>query len=83
MSQQIISRFEDALRDYFEAGKLALLGTPKIEELASQMNMSPRYLSDMLKAETGKTALEHIHLHLLDEAKNRLLEPNITVAEVA
>lgn len=83
MSQQIISRFEDALRDYFEAGKLELLGTPKIEELANQMHMSPRYLSDMLKAETGKTALEQIHLHLLDEAKNLLLKPNVTVAEVA
>ena len=32
---------------------------------------------------TGKTTTEHLHLYLLDEAKDILLTPNKTIAEVA
>jgi len=35
--------------------------------------MSVHNLSDLLKIETGKTAKEHVHLKLIDQAKNRLL----------
>lgn len=83
MSHEVVSRFNDAIQQYFEDGKMDLLGSPKIEDIADQLKMSSRYLSDMLKAETGKSAIEHIHLYLLDEAKNLLLQPDKTVAEVA
>lgn len=58
-------------------------GTPRVEEIAKELDMSPRYLSDSLKAETGKTVIEHIHLYLIDEAKNLLLEPRNPVADTA
>ncbi|NET15280.1 MAG: helix-turn-helix transcriptional regulator, partial [Okeania sp. SIO1H6] len=48
-----------------------------------KLNMTPRYLSDALKVETGKTAIENLHLHLLDKAKDLLLDSNATVATVA
>ncbi|MDV7341261.1 helix-turn-helix transcriptional regulator [Terasakiella sp. A23] len=83
MSSEIVTRFNDAIRSYFEEGKMDLMGVPKIEDIADELKMSARYLSDMLKAETGKNAIEHIHLYLLDEAKNLLLQPDKTVAEVA
>ncbi len=79
----VYSKFESILADYFSAGKFEKEGVPKIEEIANDLAMSPRYLSDSLKAETGKSARDHIHLYLLDEAKNLLLEPSITVAEAA
>lgn len=56
---------------------------PSIEQLADDMNMTPRYLSDALKAETGKTAMENLHLHLIDKAKDLLLKSDETVATVA
>ncbi|MFV0591994.1 MAG: helix-turn-helix domain-containing protein [Draconibacterium sp.] len=40
-------------------------------------------LSDLLKQETGKTALEHIHIALVMEAKNILMSTDKTVAETA
>ncbi len=77
------SKFTKVLNQYFEEGKIELEGIPSIEMVAEKLAVTTRYLSDSLKAETGKTALEHIHLYLIDEAKNLLLKPNATVAETA
>lgn len=56
---------------------------PTIEEVASNLNMTSRYLSDALKVETGKTAIENLHLHMIDKAKDLLLDSNATVATIA
>jgi AraC-like DNA-binding protein len=45
--------------------------------------MSARYLSDLLRQETGKPILEHIHIALVNEAKNILMSTGKTVAETA
>jgi len=51
--------------------------------MASELSPSPRYLSDLLKQETGKTALDHIHIFLIVEAKDLLMRSDKTVAETA
>jgi AraC-like DNA-binding protein len=51
--------------------------------MAKQLHLSPRYLSDVLKQETGKTALEHIHIYLISEAKNLLKGEDRSVSEIA
>lgn len=79
----VVTQFTRILATRFESGDFELQGTPRVEEIAQELNMSPRYLSDALKAESGKTAIEHIHLYLMDEAKNLLLEPQMTVAATA
>jgi len=58
-------------------------GLPNVTTLASQLNLSPRYLSDLLKQETGKTAIELIHIYLINEAKNRLRSDDQRVSEIA
>ncbi|MCV6636420.1 helix-turn-helix transcriptional regulator [Candidatus Albibeggiatoa sp. nov. NOAA] len=59
------------------------LNIPSIEDIASTLNVTPRYLSDALKAETGKTAKEWIHIELLEVAKDLLLSSDATISEVA
>ena len=82
-SGTIISKFTAILKQYFETRELQKEGLPTVKNMASQLMISPRYLSDLLKQETGKTALEHIHIFLIDEAKNLLISTNNTVAETA
>lgn len=77
------SKFTKVLRNYFEEGKFEENGIPSIEMVAEELSVTSRYLSDSLKAETGKSALEHIHLYLIDEAKNLLLKPHASVSETA
>jgi len=82
-SGAIISRFSEILKTYLENGDLQKRGLPTVKYMASELSISTRYLSDLLKQETGKTALEHIHIFLIDEAKSMLMSTNHTVAETA
>jgi AraC-like DNA-binding protein len=56
---------------------------PTVKELADKVNLSPNYLSDLLKKETGKNAQDHIHYYLIEEAKNILMGTDKSVGEVA
>ncbi|MGI9530575.1 helix-turn-helix domain-containing protein [Lutimonas sp.] len=83
LSIDLLEQFNQKLRANFDSGQLAEKGIPSIEQLADQLSVSQRYLSDTLKKETGKTSTEHLQLYLIDEAKNILLNPNKSIAEVA
>lgn len=83
LAGEMLTKFKNILDDYFKSGKFDEFGQPKIEDIANQLFVTPRYLSDALKNETGKTAIEHIHLYLIDEAKNLLLQPDSSISETA
>ncbi|WP_339901892.1 helix-turn-helix transcriptional regulator [uncultured Cyclobacterium sp.] len=83
LSNDLLEQFNLELEKYFDSGQLQENGIPSIELIAENLSVSQRYLSDTLKKETGKTSTEHLQLYLIDEAKNILLNPNKTVAEVA
>ncbi|MCE7067437.1 AraC family transcriptional regulator [Dyadobacter sp. CY326] len=79
----VIMQVEKLLNEYFELGDLSERGLPTVRYLAEQVNLSPNYLSDLLKKETGKNAQDHIHYHLIEEAKNILLSSSRSVGEIA
>jgi AraC-like DNA-binding protein len=83
VSGHIVSRFNDTLATYFEQGMLEEKGLPTVSYMASELHVSPRYLSDLLKAETGKTALELIHIFLISEAKDLPASPYLSISETA
>lgn len=83
LSGKTVSRFNEALSHYFEKGYLATKGLPTVAGIAGELYLSPRYLSDLLKQETGKTAIELIHIYLINEAKNRLKGEAQSVSEIA
>jgi len=78
-----VTRFNEYLADYIEKGGASKTGLPTVNYLASQLNLSGKYLSDLLKNETGKTAMELIHLYVISEAKNMLLAGDQNIAEIA
>lgn len=82
-SGKTVSKFNEVLSVFVENGVLQDKGLPSVSQIAERLNMSRRYLSDLLKQETGKTAIELIHLSLINEAKNRLRNQDQTVSEVA
>ncbi|MEL7147127.1 MAG: helix-turn-helix transcriptional regulator [Bacteroidota bacterium] len=78
-----ISKFERFLIDYYESDQALEKGVPSVESCAAALNLSANYLSDLLKKETGKTTLEHIHLFLIDKAKSTLLNSKGSISEIA
>jgi len=78
-----ITKFNESLNVYFEKGEAEGKGLPSVNLMAAQLNLSPKYLSDLLKQETGKTALELIHLYVISEAKNLLVAGEQSISEIA
>lgn len=58
-------------------------GLPSVQELAEHLELSPRYLTDLLKSLTGQSAQQHIHQRLIEKAKNMLSHTSLTIAEIA
>jgi AraC family transcriptional activator of pobA len=83
ISGKVVSKFNHSLSEYFQSGLMTKQGLPTVKFMADQLNTSSRYLSDLLKQETGKTAIELIHYFLISEAKNLLKGADINVAEIA
>jgi AraC-like DNA-binding protein len=82
-NKDIIADFVGLLGQYFESEVLQDLGFPSVKYFAEQLHLSPNYLSDLLKKETGKNGTEHIQLHVIDLAKNKLLGSAASVSEIA
>ena len=59
MNRGNLEKFENLLRDYFHSGKPQTIGLPTVTYCAEQLHLSPNYFGDMVKKESGKTALEY------------------------
>jgi AraC-like DNA-binding protein len=83
INHNTLSKLESLLSTYFKSGHSIQNGLPTVKYIAKELHLSPNYLSDLLKKETGLTTLEHIHKALTTEAKRRLLIPEQSISAVA
>lgn len=82
-NSDVVSQIEKLLTDYFKDTEISEKGLPTVKYLSDKVHLSPGYLSDLLKKETGMNAQDHIHYYLIEEAKNILLNTNNSVSEIA
>lgn len=82
-SHELLVRLEDFLSDYFSSGALAQQGLPSVTHIAETLNISPGYLSSLLKALTGQSTQQLLHAKLIDLAKEKLSTTNLSVSEIA
>jgi AraC-like DNA-binding protein len=83
LSGKTVTKFNECLDAYFGQGEAGEKGLPSVSSMASELHLSPKYLSDLLKQETGKTALELIHLYIISEAKNMLVAGDRNISDIA
>jgi AraC-like DNA-binding protein len=81
-NRDVFVKVEALLKQHFSIKTLPN-GLPTVKYLADAVNLSPGYLGDLLKKETGLNAQEHIHHYVIEEAKNILLNSNQSVSEIA
>ena len=83
VNNDVLTKIEHLLEDYFTDEKSLVSGLPTVEYLAAEANLSPRYLSDMLRALTGQNTQQLIHEKLVEKAKEKLSTTELSVSEIA
>ncbi len=83
VNHDLLTRLEHLLNSYFDSEESLAKGLPTVENLAAQLHLSPRYLSDMLRSLTGQNAQQHIHEKMIARAKEYLTLTNMSVGEIA
>jgi len=83
VNHQILERLEKLLANYFNSEDLITKGLPTVQYIADNLNVSPKYLSGLLKMLTGQSTQQHIHDNLIDKAKEKLSTTKLSVSEIA
>lgn len=83
VNKDVLIRFEYLLEDYFSKGMAEKIGLPTVQYCADELHLSANYLSDLLRKETGSTALRYIHDKVVDIAKTLIVTTNKTISEIA
>lgn len=83
VNHDVLQKLEEILDAYFHNTESLNKGIPTVQYLSEQLHLSPHYLSDLLRSLTGLNAQQHIHLKLIDKAKEKLSTTNLSVSEVA
>lgn len=82
-NHQLLAKFEQLIHEYFEKDTVAQYGLLTVHHIAEQMNLSPNYLSDLLRVHTGQNTQQHIHEKLIEKAKEKLATTTLSVSEIA
>ncbi|SFW59153.1 Helix-turn-helix domain-containing protein [Sinomicrobium oceani] len=78
----LVVKMEELIDAYLK-NDTTLSGLPTVNFFAEKLNVSPSYLSDLLKNATGKSAQTHIQESIIDRAKELLSTTRLSVREIA
>ncbi|MCF6406638.1 helix-turn-helix transcriptional regulator [Chitinophaga filiformis] len=82
-NHQILEKLEQLLDACFKSENLLNNGIPSVQLISEKLNISPNYLSSLLKTLTGQSTQQHLHSKLINVAKERLSTTNLSVNEIA
>lgn len=80
---QLLTRMEDLLNGYLNTEELITKGLPTVKFLSDGLNVSPNYLSALLKNLIGKSTQQYIQDKLIEKAKQQLTTTALSVSEIA
>lgn len=83
VNNDLLEKLEEILDGYFAGNKPRAQGIPTVQYLSEKLNLSPNYLSDMLRSLTGQNGQQHIHSKLIEKAKEKLSTTNLSISEIA
>jgi AraC family transcriptional activator of pobA len=74
--KMLLKNFQANINDYFKKLK-------EVGDYASELNISAGHLSEVVKIQSGKPAIKHIHERLVLEARRLLFHTNNSLKEIA
>ena len=82
-NHQIPTRLEEIFKEYFNNDNLMEKGLPTVNDIAKAINLSPNYLSRLLKVLTGQNTQQHIQNKLIENAKIKLSTTALSISVIA
>lgn len=79
----VAERLDRHVSEHFASPQPNQQSLPTVASCARALGYSADYLSDLLRAETGSSARDHIHRAVIEAAKARLLASDASLSEVA
>jgi AraC family transcriptional activator of pobA len=82
-NHQILERLEGLLTTWFDSEMLLPQGLPSVQYIAEKLNISPNYLSGLLKVLTGRNTQQHIQDKMIEKAKEKISTTELSVSEIS
>jgi len=83
VNNDLLAKLEQHLEVYFNEEKSLIKGLPSVNAVAENLNITPRYLSDLLRNLIGLNTQQFIHEKVIEKAKEYLAKDELTTAEIA
>jgi AraC family transcriptional regulator, transcriptional activator of pobA len=83
VNKDILTRFERLLKAYFDSELPKTIGLPTVAYCAAQLNLSANYFGDLIRKETGTSAMEYIQAKVIDLARERISDGSKSISEIA
>lgn len=82
VNHDVLAKLETIINDYFDNEETLLNGVLTVQFLADHLNLSPRYLSDLLRSLCGQNTQQYIHDKLIEKAKEYIANGTFSVSEI-
>jgi AraC-like DNA-binding protein len=82
VNHDVLAKLENLIDAYFNDEKTLLNGVLTVQFLADELNLSPRYLSDLLRNLCGQNTQQFIHDKLIEKAKEYIVNGTFSVSEI-
>jgi len=83
VNKSFLEKFEELLNGYFFSDKPQVIGLPSVAWCAAELHLSANYFGDLIKKESGKSAQEYIQAKITDLAKQKILDNDKSINEIA
>ncbi|MEF9478817.1 AraC family transcriptional regulator [Chryseobacterium sp. 1B4] len=79
----VLSKVKLVLQDHYKDLSKPVSNIPTVSSIAQSLSFSSDYLTELLRAETGKNTIRIIHEFIVEQAEILLFQTNMTVSEIA
>ena len=83
VNNDVLTKLELLLNNYLNEQTPLNGRLPSVNALAEELQLTPRYLSDLMRNLTGLSTQQFIHEKVIEKAKEYLARNELTIAEIA
>lgn len=83
VNKDIMMKFESLLKEYYQSELPQTIGLPTVAYFAGELNLSSNYFGDLVRKETGISALECIQAKVIDLSKEKIFDRSKSISEIA